>query len=378
MEMPMEKRVTRPVVSVVVPIHNAEKFLKKCLDSICGQTLENIEIICIDDGCTDGSLKILSDFTSKDGRIRVFSQEASNAGHARNVGMEKASGEFLSFLDADDWFEKEMLNSMVALAKRENADIVFCKAKTYDQRTGRQSEKSFSLRERLVPRKKTFSVWDIDEDLFQFCRTAVWDRLYRTDFIRGERIRFQEQPRMNDCYFSLLANLRAKRIAVCNRFFVHYRINSGSSITSISPDIAYTCSLNAFGALRRVMTEKERKFFRKSWENYLLKTIVNEISTFSVATAYSYYCLLKRCDVVLFDLTRFEVYDPFAFRMYTKYLKKDWSEEAFPRIFEKFLWDYRRQKRRSNIVKSLNGVLPLLFSHRLKSLWLQLRNMIGL
>lgn len=178
------------IVSIVIPVHNGEKYLKECLDTVVNQTLKDLEIICVNDGSTDGSLAILEDYASRDSRIKVVSQEASNAGHARNTGLAVTTGEYLSFLDADDWFELNMLETMVTAAKKDDADIVFCKAATFDQKTGVQSTKSFSLKERLVPKGTVFSGKDIAEDLFQFCRTAAWDKLYKASFIKAEGLRF--------------------------------------------------------------------------------------------------------------------------------------------------------------------------------------------
>ena len=99
-------------VSVIVPVYNAERYLKQCVESILAQTLKNVEIIFVDDGSTDGSLEILKDYQAKDYRIRVISQENTGGGAARNRGMKEASGEYLCFLDADDYFEPAMLERM--------------------------------------------------------------------------------------------------------------------------------------------------------------------------------------------------------------------------------------------------------------------------
>ena len=108
-----------PAVSVIIPVYNAAEFLKDGLNSLLKQTLREIEIICVDDGSTDGSLVILKEFEKADARIRVIHQENQGAGAARNNGMDVARGKYLAFLDADDFFEKNMLKA----ASRKNEPL---------------------------------------------------------------------------------------------------------------------------------------------------------------------------------------------------------------------------------------------------------------
>lgn len=113
-------------VSIIVPVYNAEKYLVKCLDSIVSQTLKNIEIIIIDDGSTDGSSEICKDYASKDSRIIYYKKENEGLAAARQDGIERANGEYIGFVDSDDWIEPNMYERMHSKAIKENADIVFC------------------------------------------------------------------------------------------------------------------------------------------------------------------------------------------------------------------------------------------------------------
>ena len=114
-------------VSVILPVYNEEKYLPQCLDSICGQTLREIEIICVDDGSTDSSPQILEGYAKKDARVKLIRQENQFAGVARNKGMSYATGKYLSFLDADDYYAPEMLEKMAEEAEKNKADIVICR-----------------------------------------------------------------------------------------------------------------------------------------------------------------------------------------------------------------------------------------------------------
>lgn len=120
-------------VSVIVPVYNVEKYLKEAMDCIINQTLKEIEIICVDDGSTDSSLDILNKYADKDNRIIILEQENQGAGVARNTGLDIARGEYLSFLDPDDFFELTLLEEFYEKAISCDADIVVCGLNTYDE-----------------------------------------------------------------------------------------------------------------------------------------------------------------------------------------------------------------------------------------------------
>ena len=121
-----------PKVSVVIPVYNVEKFLKECLNSIINQSLEDIEIICVDDGSTDNSPKILKEYSLKDNRIKIISQE--NGGHAvaTNNGMALANGKYLYLMDSDDILELNALEELYEYAENKNVDFVLFPAMNYD------------------------------------------------------------------------------------------------------------------------------------------------------------------------------------------------------------------------------------------------------
>ena len=118
-------------VSVIIPVYNVEPYLKQCMDSVVGQTLKDIEIICVDDGSTDGSLDILREYAAEDNRIQIIEQKNAGAGAARNNGMRHATGKYLSFLDSDDFFEPRMLEKAYDLVEKDQADFVAYKSDQY-------------------------------------------------------------------------------------------------------------------------------------------------------------------------------------------------------------------------------------------------------
>ena len=121
--------MSRGLISVIVPVYNTEKYVAKCLESILGNTYTNIEVLCVDDGSTDDSLKVIESFSQKDNRVKVISQKNSGVSAARNNGIMQANGEYIAFVDSDDIVSKYYFESLYELAKKEVADIVFCSYK---------------------------------------------------------------------------------------------------------------------------------------------------------------------------------------------------------------------------------------------------------
>lgn len=124
-------------VSVVIPVYNTEKYLDQCLSSLRVQTLQEAEFLCVDDGSTDCSLEILQRHASEDSRIKILAGTHQTAGAARNRAMEMARGEYLMFLDSDDFFEANLLELMYAKAKAEDLDMAVCGVSVYEEATGR-------------------------------------------------------------------------------------------------------------------------------------------------------------------------------------------------------------------------------------------------
>jgi glycosyltransferase involved in cell wall biosynthesis len=230
------------LVSVVVAVYNVESFLRQCLDSIRGQTLREIEVICVDDGSLDASLRILREYEKKDDRIRVMSQENAGPGQARNTGLEVARGKYLSFLDADDFFESDMLEKAVERAERCRADIVLFDAYSYDHVTGTVLEVNWILNKSYIPDREVFSWRDVPDRIFQICSSGAWSMLCRRDFVSEYRLHFQAIYCMEDLPFVFSALIKAKRIAVLDERLLYYRqgnTNSLCQIKSERPDTAY-------------------------------------------------------------------------------------------------------------------------------------------
>lgn len=212
-------------VSVIVPIYNAEYSLSRCLDSALSQTLPDLELICVDDGSTDGTAALLRDYAARDSRIVLLRQEHTGAGPARNLGMASARGEYLFFLDADDAMEPDLLESAVARARETDAEIVLFGYLAESVSGARAKEVLFSSAEKLLASREEpcFSRNDFPDRLFSFAPAAPWCKLYRRDFVCSAGLSFQDLPNRNDLFFYLTSFAAAERIAYLSRTLYRYR-----------------------------------------------------------------------------------------------------------------------------------------------------------
>ena len=223
-----------PKISVIIPVNNMEEYLSQCLDSVINQTLKEIEIICVDDGSEDNSLNILKIYAKRDKRIMIVKQENLHSGVARNAGLSVAKGEYLCFLDSDDYFELNMLEEMYKKITKMNSDIVICKSKSIDLDSGKLNLQKFnkSLRIDLIPKTNKFSVKDIPKHIFQFCEGWAWDKLFRTDFILSNNIKFSNILIFNDNLFTYTAICYASSITTIEERFVIKRHGHKKSLSS--------------------------------------------------------------------------------------------------------------------------------------------------
>ena len=277
-------------VSVIIPVYNAEKYLEKCLDSLLKQTFTDMEVICVDDGSTDASLEILKRFQEKDRRIHVLTQENQYAGTARNNGMKIAQGEYLLFLDADDFFEETLLEKIYSQGKKMEADIVLFGAKQYNGKTGCVSPAPWYLKKDAVPEENPFSRKTQDTDIFAITTPAPWTKLFRKEFIDSEGIFFQGLQNSNDVYFTLTALAAAEKITCVEEDLVFYRVGTAESLQG-SKKFSPACFLEAYCAVyeelnrRGIYGEVEEGFL-----NVLLSGCAHNLRTVTEWDIRRYIC----------------------------------------------------------------------------------------
>ncbi len=223
-----------PKVSVIIPVYNVERYLRKCLDSVVGQTLQEIEIICVNDGSTDDSAAILKEYEKADSRIIVISQENQGLSAARNSGMRRAHGEYIYFLDSDDYIDGDALKTLVRLADERDADSVHFATKPFYES---DELRRMNCLDGYFDMRGFSGVFSGPE----YIRTArekyvytapVWLVLWRRALLSDNGIAFINGILHEDEPFTFMADLISNRIVVLPTVFHHYRIRSASIKTS--------------------------------------------------------------------------------------------------------------------------------------------------
>lgn len=217
-------------ISVVVPVYNVEKYLKECIDSIINQTLEDIEIICVNDGSTDSSLEILNDYAKKDSRIIVINKSNSGYGHTMNMGLNAASGEYIGIIESDDFADKNMFEDLYKLAKESDADIV--KGDWYNY----WSKNKFARKNNRISSAKTLKLTNAKQDKSLLrINPSVWSAIYKKEFLNKYNIRFLETPGASyqDLAFSFKVFALAEKVILTDKAYLYYRQdNMNSSVKS--------------------------------------------------------------------------------------------------------------------------------------------------
>lgn len=219
-------------VSVIIPVYNVEKYLRECLDSVINQTLKDIEIICVNDGSTDNSRDILEDYSQRDYRVRIIDKKNGGLSSARNAGMKAARGEFLSFIDSDDWIDSMMLEKLYKSIQDNDSDISICAVHLFDETTKciDDSSKYYTLEvfdESFDNR--AFSYKDTKPFIMDVCIMA-WNKLYRRSLIEQYGAEFPEGLIFEDGPFFFSIFFKTERISIVRDFLYYYRINRKNSI----------------------------------------------------------------------------------------------------------------------------------------------------
>lgn len=239
-------------LSVVIPVYNVAPWLRECLDSVRAQTLRDWECICVDDGSTDRSPDILKEFSSSDPRFRILTRPHSNAGAARNAGLDEAKGDFLLFLDSDDVFSPWMFETLVEAAEHEGADIAICSSVIF--RDGEHpnvfsAPGTIKWNTCIDDCSKTTTVASLGG--------AAWNKLISRNLIEKQHLRFLEQPSTNDYTFAALAMVLSQKPIFADIPFVGYRQRTNSIQTTKS-------SVCFFAAIQAIL---DRLKYHGCWDS---------------------------------------------------------------------------------------------------------------
>lgn len=213
------------LISVIVPVYNTEKYLRKCIESILTQSYKNIELLLINDGSTDSSSEICREYLDKDKRCYYFEKENGGLSSARNYGIERAKGEYITFLDSDDFFMEQAIEKLYATALLGNSDLViggFCR---FENPYFYFYENEIFGTSPITIVEKEFAINQMDEmiDAPFLCFSTACGKLYKSSLF--ESIRFPLKKYAEDQFTTWKLYLLADKIAMCNHIIYSYRIN---------------------------------------------------------------------------------------------------------------------------------------------------------
>lgn len=234
----------QPQVSIIVPVYNVENYIERCLNSLVNQTFKDIEIITINDGSTDKSLELLNKYAKEDIRISVIDLGDEGVSYCRNLGIEKANGKYIMFVDSDDWIDSSMVEVMYKKAEENKLDLVMC---SYIREFKDHSkEKIFNLPEEIIYKEDKVKnellrklVGPIKEELSNpemlDALGTVWGKLYRADILKENKIKFVDLKKIGsaeDTLFNIFTFNYLKKVMFLNKSMYHYWRDNPKSVTS--------------------------------------------------------------------------------------------------------------------------------------------------
>lgn len=259
----MDNEQSQPVIlSVVSPVYNGAKYLELFFRSVLQQSFPHFELIMVDDGSTDSSIEIIKTYQKKDSRIHLIGQNHKGAGSARNFGISRAKGQYIIFLDCDDWFSEDFFKTMIDRIEADQSDIAICEFFIYNQQTG-ETEKSAIPETGNQKIERTNLVFDI-------FAPNPWTKLYRISFLKKNELLFQEIPSCNDWSFAYTSLACAEKISVVRKPLVYYRTKTTTSISSYR----YKRTKDIVWAIKHLRQElKSRALFSQYKEGFARKSI---------------------------------------------------------------------------------------------------------
>lgn len=230
------------LISIIIPVYNVSVYLRQCLDSVINQSYSQLEIILVNDGSTDDSLEICEEYQALDPRIKLINQKNTGLSGARNTGIDCTQGNYILFLDSDDWIDLETCQLLVDNVKRTNADVVLF---SYVKEFSNHSEEKFILDGDLIFREEESRnihrrIIGLYEEELAHPENAdsivtAWGKLYKTDLIKKNKIYFTDCKVIGteDMLFNTYCFKHVKSISNIHRCLYHYRKNNQSSLTSV-------------------------------------------------------------------------------------------------------------------------------------------------
>jgi len=217
-------------VSVIIPIYNAYDFLHPCMDSVIDQTFSDLEIICVDDGSTDHSLDILKEYQKADARVRIVTETNAGPAMARNVGLKRARGEYVIFLDADDFFEPTLIEELYQAAVKNDLDIAITRYDIYNSKKAVFVENTDKNHNRIYKDGVVTSKNEHPDYILQSTTGSAWNKMFKKSFLFDKNIHFLSDVMMfEDVYFTAVSLAFAERVSLVPNVLIHHRVYSEQS-----------------------------------------------------------------------------------------------------------------------------------------------------
>jgi len=326
-------------LSVILTIYNTAKYLPECLNSILQQSMTEFELLCINDASTDDSLEILKAYAQKDERIQLYSMsENKGVSHCRNFGFSKAVGEYILFLDSDDFFKLTMFQEMCNVAIQDNADIVICNSVKHDDAINESLYMKDSLRTDYLPKLNGFHYSECSEYIFNFCKGWAWDKLYRRSFLEKHALQFPILSNTEDAVFVYQSLVLAERISVIDSILVVHRIRRSDSISNqhdnnINDFIIAVNMLKSFLQERFVFEQVAKSYGNLvanlgNWYLNILKEKTNQEAMYHMLHNSIFPELIQKCGMTSKDRF-YEKTDYYQFQQIVQY---PYSEKQFKKV----------------------------------------------
>ncbi len=249
-----------PKISIIIPVYNAENEICKAIDSIINQTLKDLQIILIDDGSKDNSLAICKEYEKKDERIKVIHQDNAGVSVARNRGIDNAEGEYIGFVDSDDWIDPDMYENLLYEAEKTKSDVVMCDAMTVYSNGIKQPDTITQLKTSQILKKDDFT-----PNLLLEMAGSVWRCIYKNNRYnaklntKNEQLQFSVGVKFSeDRIFNIYAFGQANQIAYIKKAYYNRYVNKKSAVHRFHEDYFEACKKAA---------DNTSVAIKKAWEN---------------------------------------------------------------------------------------------------------------
>lgn len=272
-------------ISVIIPVYNVERYLRQCLDSVINQTYRNLEILLIDDGSPDQCGVICDEYAKKDSRIIVFHKKNAGLSAAWNDGMAKAMGDWIAFVDSDDWIEADYFESMIKENEKKDADIIqtsgYYREEDNQQCVWRSFLRPFVFNDRSgCEFMIVHSLFRPKENETKATVSNTWGKLYRRSFIQNKGFQFDTKVRAglaNDIIFNVEVYMNAATVIGIEYYGYHYRVSSGSGTFKFDSSRPVK-EIYVNQQLEKVICQPDAsENLRKAYESYCLRDIVHNL-----------------------------------------------------------------------------------------------------